>query len=291
MMYYFNVKLFLFFFIFFNKIFVFCCFLFFFDIIIYFLFGIIINMIKVEMNGKKSIDKKKINHKQNTSLLYLQINNQKIQNKKIRIKNFHFLPNHNINTYKNIQRNSSSSNVVLPSIRIFSQNTSQKNINNISFKNNHENILNSSEKINKRQNNLKKLKKKNQIFERNSLLKKNSFLLYSRLNLTKRNLKNLSIDNRFNNNISLESFKSDNNNYQCINNYKFNINNNKKNNSNSYLSIFDNQFQNFQNENNNSIKKRNTNLIKCDSFKQSNQIILKDLFKILTEKKFLKQTN
>jgi hypothetical protein len=247
-------------------------------------------MKKKEMIDKKSGNTKELNHKLNNSLLYLQINNQKIQKKKLKIQKFHFLPLHNISTYKSPQKNSSS-NIVLPSIRIFSQNTSQKNINNISFKNNHENILNSSEKINKRQNNLKKLKKKNQIFERNSLLKKNSFLLYSRLNLTKRNLKNLSIDNRFNNNISLESFKSDNNNYQCINNYKFNINNNKKNNSNSYLSIFDNQFQNFQNENNNSIKKRNTNLIKCDSFKQSNQIILKDLFKILTEKKFLKQTN
>ncbi len=244
------------------------------------------------MNEKKYDDKKKLNHKINTSLLYLQINNRKIQNKKkIKIKKFHFLPFHNINTYKNIKRNSSSSNIVLPSIRIFSQNISQKNINNRSYKNNEENTLNLIEKINKKQNNLKKIKNNNQIKEINSLVKNNSYFLYSPLNLTKKNLKkNLSLDNRFNNNnISLESFKSDNN-VQNIN-YNNNIYQNKKINSNSYLSIFDTQLQSFQNENNNNKKKRNSNLIKCYSFKQSNQNILKDLFKILTEKKFLKKTN
>jgi len=245
-------------------------------------------MKKKEMIDKKSGNTKELNHKLNNSLLYLQINNQKIQKKKLKIQKFHFLPLHNISTYKSPQKNSSS-NIVLPSIGILSQNTSQKNINYISYKNNDEKTLNNTEKNNKKQIISKIIKYKNQITDRNSLLKKNSFLL-SHFKLSKRNLKSFSLDNRLNNNnLTLKSYNSYQN-FQNINNYN-NINNNQKIQSNSYLSIIDNQFQSIQYENNtNKEKIKNSNLTKCNSFKQSNQNKLNDVFKILKEK-FLKKTN
>ena len=149
--------------------------------------------------------------------------------------------------------------------------------------------MNNTEKNNKKQIISKIIKYKNQITDRNSLLKKNSFFL-SHFKLSKRNLKSFSLDNRLNNNnLTLKSYNSYQN-FQNINNYN-NINNNQKIQSNSYLSIIDNQFQSIQYENNtNKEKIKNSNLTKCNSFKQSNQNKLNDVFKILKEK-FLKKTN